>query len=232
ALFRTATNDNNVPEIYPEGFLPLINPDVKDVTAAAGTRGLLGGWDADFSLVYGRNKLHYDVHNSLNATYGVDSPTSFDAGGLVYDQFVHNAGLTRQLDLGLNHPVNFAWGVEARRENYEVNAGEEASWATGTAAPDLAPGSQGFPGFQPSNEIEEDRTAFGGYVDLETHLTDKLLASVALRAEHYSDFGSATTGKVALRYDFTPAFALRGTVSRGFRAPSLQQQYFTSTATV
>nr|PZN65561.1 MAG: TonB-dependent receptor [Pseudomonadota bacterium] len=232
ALFRTATNDNNVPEIYPEGFLPLINPDVKDVTAAAGTRGLLGGWDADFSLVYGRNKLHYDVHNSLNATYGVDSPTSFDAGGLVYDQFVLNAGLTRQLDLGLNHPVNFAWGVEARRENYEVNAGEEASWATGTAAPDLAPGSQGFPGFQPSNEIEEDRTAFGGYVDLETHLTDKLLASVALRAEHYSDFGSATTGKVALRYDFTPAFALRGTVSRGFRAPSLQQQYFTSTATV
>jgi iron complex outermembrane receptor protein len=232
ALFRIPANADNVPAIYPDGFLPLINPDVKDITAAAGTRGQFGSWDADFSLVYGRNKLHYDVHNSLNATYGADSPTSFDAGGLVYDQLVFNAGLTRLLELGLANPVNFAWGVEARRESFEVIAGEEASWATGTVAPDRTPGSQGFPGFQPSNEIDQDRSAFGGYVDLETNLTDKLLASVALRAEHYSDFGSATTGKVALRYDFTPAFALRGTVSRGFRAPSLQQQYFTSTATV
>jgi iron complex outermembrane receptor protein len=233
ALYRIPTNPDNVPDIYPDGFLPLINPDVTDVTAAAGTRGDIAGWGADFSLVYGRNKLHYDVHNSLNATYGADSQTSFDAGGLVYDQFVFNAGLTRTLDVGfLANPLNFAWGVEARRENYQVVAGEQASWDTGDVAPERTPGAQGFPGFQPSNEVDEDRTAFGGYIDLESNLTDKLLASVALRAEHYSDFGSATTGKVALRYDFTPAFALRGTVSRGFRAPSLQQQYFTSTATV
>lgn len=232
ALYRIPTNADNVPAIYPDGFLPLINPDVTDLTAAAGTNGRIGGWDADFSLVYGRNKLDYAVRNSLNATYGADSPTSFDAGGLVYDQFVLNAGLSRALELGLANPVNFAWGVEARRENYEINAGEPASWDTGTVNPARTPGSQGFPGFQPSNEIDKDRSAFGGYVDVETNLTDKLLASLALRAEHYSDFGSATTGKVALRYDFAPQFALRGTVSRGFRAPSLQQQYFTSTATV
>ena len=88
-----------------------------------------------------------------------------------------------------------------------------------------------FPGFRPANEVDEDRTAVGVYVDLEANLTEQLLGSVALRAEDYSDFGSNVSGKLAGRYDFTESFALRGSVQNGFRAPSLQQQFFATTST-
>ena len=115
-------------------------------------------------------------------------------------------------------------------ENYSIDAGEPTSYDRGPVV-GVAAGSQGFPGFQPSNEVDEDREAYSAYVDVEAKLTQKLLTSVALRAEDYSDFGSAVTGKVAARYDFTDAFALRGAVSTGFRAPGLQQEFFTSTAT-
>ena len=232
ALPRLANNANNVPSIYPNGFLPLITTDIKDATAAVGTRGELLGWDTDISLVYGRNRLEYGVIHTLNATYGDTSPTRFDAGALTYDQFVFNLGLVRGFDWGLAAPVNVAWGAEVRREGYEIEAGEPASYNRGTVAPNLTPGAQAFPGLQPSNEVDEHRTAYSAYLDIESQITDKFLASAAARAEDYSDFGSEVTGKISARYDFTPAFALRGTVSTGFRAPSLQQQYFTSTATV
>jgi iron complex outermembrane receptor protein len=88
-----------------------------------------------------------------------------------------------------------------------------------------------FPGFRPANEVDEDRTAVGAYIDLEANLTDKMLGSVAIRGENYSDFGSNVSGKVALRYDFTESFALRASLQNGFRAPSLQQQYFATTST-
>ena len=123
-----------------------------------------------------------------------------------------------------------ALGIEARQENYSIDAGEPASYNRGPIV-GVAAGSQGFPGFQPSNELDEDREAYSAYVDVEARLTQKFLASVAIRGEDYSDFGSAVTGKVAARYDFTDAFALRGAVSTGFRAPGLQQEFFTSTAT-
>lgn len=229
---RLSNNANNVVAIFPNGFLPLITSDIQDITAAGGTRGTLAEWDVDFSLVYGRNRLRYGVENSVNATYGASSPTSFDAGALIYDQFVLNAGFSRGFDWGLAAPVNVAWGAEVRREGYEIQAGEPASYDRGTGNPGASPGAQGFPGLQPSNVVDEDRTAYSLYADVETNLTEKLLASVAARAEDYSDFGSTATGKVSARYDFTPLFALRGTVSSGFRAPSLQQQFFTSTATV
>lgn len=232
ALPRLANNPNNVTAIYPNGFLPLITTDVKDATAAVGTRGTLAGWDTDVSLVYGRNKIDYGVIHTLNATYGETSATRFAAGSLTYDQFVFNLGLVRQFDWGLAEPANIAWGAEVRREGYEIGAGEPASYDRGTVAPDRSPGAQAFPGFQPSNQVDKHRTAYSAYLDLESQITDKFLASAAARAEHYSDFGSEVTGKISARYDFVPAFALRGTVSTGFRAPSLQQQFFTSTATV
>lgn len=232
AFPRLANNSNNVPEIYPDGFLPLIQPRVKDYTFAAGGRGEWGGWNTDLSVVYGRNDLEYHVANTLNATYGATSATSFYAGSLVYDQWVADLSFVRGFDVGLVEPLNAAWGVEGRYETYQVKAGEPASYDRGAAAPDKSPGAQGFPGLQPANEVDESRNAFGAYVDVEAQLTEKLLGSVAARWEDYSDFGSALTGKVSLRYDFNDAFALRGTVSNGFRAPSLQQEYYTSTATV
>jgi iron complex outermembrane receptor protein len=88
-----------------------------------------------------------------------------------------------------------------------------------------------FPGFRPADASKNNRKAYSAYVDLEANLTKQLLASVAIRAEHYSDFGNSVSGKVAGRYDFVPEFALRGSVQNGFRAPSPQQQFFTSTST-
>jgi iron complex outermembrane receptor protein len=232
AAFPRIFNDaRNVPAIYPNGFLPLITTDIDDLALGWGVRGKLGSWDSDLSLVYGSNKVVYGVEDSLNTSYGADSQVSFDAGAMDYDQLVFNASIVRGFEWGsLPEPVNVALGIEARRESYGIEAGEPASYDRGPVV-GVAAGSQGFPGFQPSNELDESREAYGVYVDVEARLTEKFLSSVALRAEDYSDFGSAVTGKLALRYDFTDAFALRGAVSTGFRAPGLQQAFFTSTAT-
>jgi iron complex outermembrane receptor protein len=232
AAFPRIFNDaRNVPAIYPDGFLPLITTDIDDVAAGWGLKGKLGEWDTDVSLVYGMNDVHYGVDHSLNTSYGAASQTSFDAGSMKYDQFVFNSGIVRGFDVGnLPEPLNLALGVEARREGYSIEAGEPASYDRGPIVGAPA-GAQGFPGFQPANVLDKHRTAYSAYADLEARLTRQFLASIAVRGEHYSDFGSAVTGKVAARFDFTGSFALRGNVSTGFRAPGLQQEFFTSTAT-
>jgi iron complex outermembrane receptor protein len=232
AAFPRIFNDaRNVPAIYPNGFLPLITTDIDDLTVGWGVRGELASWDADVSLVYGSNTVRYGVENSLNTSFGALSQTSFDAGEMEYDQFVLNASIVRGFEIGsLPEPLNVALGVEARRESYGIEAGEPASYERGPIVGAPA-GSQGFPGFKPENEVDEDRTAYSAYVDVEARLTQKFLASVAVRGEDYSDFGSAVTGKLAGRFDFTDNFAIRGAASTGFRAPGLQQEFFTSTAT-
>jgi len=234
AFPRLANNANNVPSIYPNGFLPKIAINSKDLSLAGGVKGEIAGWSADFSLVYGRNALDFRTEDSLNATYGAASPTSFDSGSLIYDQLVFGADFTRQIEVGLSGPLNFAWGLEARREGYKIEAGQPESWNRGPLGSNtaLAGGAQGFVGFQPSNEVDEDRDAVALYADVEIPLTDKLTVEGALRVEDYSDFGDAQTGKLAARYDFSPNFALRGSISTGFRAPSLQQSFFTSTSSV
>jgi iron complex outermembrane receptor protein len=235
-FFRRALDDRNVIEIYPDGFLPIIAPDVKDYSAAVGLKWTLGAWDMDTSLVYGRNEMDFTIEHTLNRSMGTASPTEFDAGGFASDQLVLNLSGVHQVDVAaLASPLNVAAGIEARVENYEINAGERASWDNyGVLLPNGTPtqsGAQVFPGFRPANEVDEDRTAVGVYLDLEANLTEKLLGSVAARFEDYSDFGNNVSGKLALRYDFTPSFALRGSLQNGFRAPSLQQQYFATTST-
>ena len=230
AAFPRIFNDpRNVPAIYPDGFLPLITTDIDDVALGWGVKGNLGGWDADVSLVYGKDSIDYGVIHSLNTSFGAASQTSFDAGGMAYDQYTLNAGVVRGFDWGFAEPVNVALGIEARRESYRIEAGEPASYVRGPVG--TLAGAQGFPGFKPENELDKSRKAYSAYVDVEAKITDKFLGSVAVRGEDYSDFGSAVTGKVAGRFDFTPAFAIRGAVSTGFRAPGLQQEFFTSTAT-
>ena len=235
-FFRRALQDQNVLAIYPDGFLPIIAPTVDDFSATGGVSWSIGEWDMDASLGYGKNKMQYNVENSLNASLGAASPTSFDAGGFSYDQLTFNLSGVRSLTVdGLASPLNVAVGTEVRREGYKLWAGEPDSYRfggvllpNGTPAP---AGAQVFPGFRPSDASDNSRSALGAYVDLETNLSKQLLASVALRGEHYSDFGNNLSGKLAARYDFTSNFALRGSVQNGFRAPSPQQQFFTSTAT-
>lgn len=234
AFPRLAGNVNNVAAIYPNGFLPKIAINSQDLSLAGGARGEVAGWNADINLVYGRNALDFRTEDSLNATYGADSLTSFDSGSLIYSQLVFGADATRQFDVGLYGPLNVAVGLEARQETYEIEAGQPESYNRGPLGGNtaLAGGAQGFPGFQPSNEVDEDRTAVGLYLDLEAPVTEQFTIAGAVRFEDYSDFGTSTTGKLSARYDFNDAFALRGSISTGFRAPSLQQSYFTSTASV
>ena len=234
AFPRLPNNANNVVSIYPNGFLPKIAVNSQDLSLAGGVKGEIAGWSADISLVYGRNALDFRTEDSLNSTYGSASPTSFDSGGLTYDQLVFGADFTRQFEVGLTGPLNFAWGLEARREGYKIDAGQPESWNRGPLGSNtaLAGGAQGFAGFQPSNAVDEDRDAVALYADVEIPLTEKFTVEGALRVEDYSDFGDAQTGKLAARYDFSPNFALRGSISTGFRAPSLQQSFFTSTSSV
>ncbi|MFK3739257.1 TonB-dependent receptor plug domain-containing protein [Massilia sp. TN1-12] len=234
--FRLPQDARNVPSIYPDGFLPIIAPTVEDFSAAAGASWTMGDWDLDTSLVYGKNRMDYSIEHTLNASIGPTSKTQFDAGGFSYNQLVYNLTGVRKFDVkGLASPLNLAIGTEARREGYEMHAGEPDSYrsggrilANGTPA---APGAQVFPGFRPSNNVSASRTAIGVFADIEANVTDAFLASAAVRGEHYNDYGSSLAGKLSGRYDFGKNFALRGSVQNGFRAPSLQQQYFTSTST-
>ena len=235
-FYRPASDARNIPSIYPDGFLPLIEADVTDYNAAFGTRFELGAWQMDSSLTYGYNKMEFTIDHTLNRSIGPTSKTKFDAGGFDYDQLVLNVSGVLPVEVSaFASPLNVAVGLEARRETYSIFAGEPDSYRNGgERLPDgtpTAPGSQVFPGFRPSSEVNEDRTAVGAYVDLEAKLTQALLASIAVRGESYSDFGENVSGKLSLRYDFNEHFALRGTAQNGFRAPSLQQQFFQTTST-
>ena len=235
-FFRRALDDRNVIQIYPDGFLPIIAPEVADYSAAGGATWQAREWELDASLVYGKNEMQFGVENSLNRSMGTSSPTQFDAGGFDYEQLVLNFSAVRSIAVdAFASPLNVATGVEAREEGYSIFAGEPSSYINGgVLLPNGSPtasGAQVFPGFRPQNETDTDRTAVGAYVDVEADLTEKLLGSAALRAESYSDFGDNVSGKVAARYDFTDSFALRGSAQTGFRAPSLQQQLFATTST-
>jgi iron complex outermembrane recepter protein len=228
-------SNRNVIEIYPDGFLPFISPEVTDYSAAYGVRWKLGEWDMDSSLVYGKNKMEFTIENTLNRSLGTASGTVFDAGGFDYEQLVLNLSGVRSVAMSsFASPLNVAVGIEARQEEYSIFAGEPDSYRNGGVlfnGQPTASGSQVFAGFRPANAGSEDRNAVGAYIDLEANVTEQFLASIAVRAEHYSDFGENVSGKVAGRYDFTDSFALRASVQSGFRAPSLQQQFFQTTST-
>lgn len=239
AFYRTPTDNAQNPaytsgRVYPNGYLPYILTDTTDWTATGGLKGQAAGFDIDINLGYGKNKIDFSVENTLNPSLGPTSPTKFYAGSLAYDQLVFGIDASRGYDVGFYGPLNVAFGLEARRESYQIGAGEPGSYQRGTflniGGTDLNWGSRGFTGFTPANEVDKDRNNVGVYVDLEGELVENFTASAALRYENYSDFGDNLSGKLAARYDFTPSFAVRGAISTGFRAPSLQQQYFTQTA--
>jgi iron complex outermembrane receptor protein len=238
-FFRTAADARNIPSVYPDGFLPRIFNVSDDVGWVGGFKtSTAGGTNIDISYNYGQNQLTFDVQNSLNRSLGTTiTPvqTEFYAGALEVTQNVLNLDFSKQLDWGLAYPVTASWGAEWRGEKFNQSPGEVASYinggviAPGATAP--VPGSQVFAGFKPSNAGHFDRNSYSLYAGLEADITDKFSAGIAGRFENYSDFGNTTSGKLSARYAFTDKVALRGTVSTGFRAPSLQQQYFQSTAT-
>lgn len=233
AFPRVPSNANNVAAVYPDGFLPLIGVKSKDLTLATGVRGDVGAWKLDLNVSYGRNQLDFSTLNSINSTYGAASPTDFDDGALIYDQLTAGLDVNREYGLG-EGTLTVAAGVEYRREGYEIRAGQPESYNRGPLGGNtsLASGAQGFIGFQPSNEVDVHRDNVSGYLDIEAKFNDRLTIAAAVRGESYSDFGETATAKLSGRFDAADWFALRGAVSTGFRAPSLQQSFFTSTASV
>ena len=224
-------NPRSNAKLYPNGFDPIITSNLTDAHGVAGVRGTFGGFDVDLSNGFGSNRFQYGVDNTLNATLGAASPRSFDAGGFQLQQNVVNLDFSRGYKTG-EQSVNIAIGAEYRREWYSLFAGEEGSYRkypgvlNGRAA-----GSQGFPGFQPRNEVKASRDNIGVYADAELDVTKSLLIALATRFENYSDFGNTSTGKIATRLKLSENFSLRGTYSSGFRAPSLAQVNFNTVFT-
>ena len=241
--YRAAANARNVPEIYPNGFLPQIVNHTNDTSAVLGVKGVTdSGWRWDASGNYGINNLGFDIQNSVNTnlfyTTG-SSPTYFNAGTFKNSQALANIDIGKDLNVGwLKNPLTLAFGAEYRKEKYQIDAGDPTSYffdqdtlIPGTTTP-YAGGSQVFPGLSPEAAGSFTRHSEALYVDLENDITDRFSAGVAGRYEHYSDAGSTRSGKISGRYQFTPTFALRGTVSNGFRAPSLAQQNYQSVVTI
>ena len=219
---------------------------ITDISEAAGLRGTVGtNWDWDFSNVIGYNDFHYYGNNTFNATLPdaqVAKQTRFDDGGFNYLQNTANLDVNRRF-ASIAQGLTFSFGGEFRYENYKIYQGEEASYASypvGASSPatrfypnvnetrQIASGSQGFPGFRPTDEVNAHRTNVGVYAEGALDVTDKWLVDAAIRFENYSDFGFVNTYKFATRYKLTESFNVRGSVSTGYRAPSLQQINFSN----
>ena len=237
-FYRRPNVSNTVLDFYPDGFLPEINTEVSDVSFAAGIDfASVTGWNLDLSMSHGRNTFDFLITNSNNATYGIASPRQADSGGPRFDQTAFNFDVSREFESdGRN--TNLAFGTEFRRDRYGIRAGEPFSYLNCKDDPNVedkstcvsAPaGIQVFPGFQ--RNVDETRTNVGVYGDVEFAFESGFKVGMAGRLERYSDFGGSLTGKLSVRYDFNPAFALRGSVNTGFRAPSLHQLHFTNVST-
>ncbi len=207
---------------------PHIQTEIKDMSATVGLKGKLSeNWDWDLSNSYGKNDFHFFGDQTFNAGLGADK-TNFDDGGFSFAQNTANFNIGREFGSVLNG-LHLALGAEYRSENYKLYSGEEASYKNYN--PDKASGSQGFPGYQPSDVVDASRNTFGFYADVEADLTKSLLLGAAYRFENYSDFGTTSNFKLAGRYKFDNITSLRASLSTGFRAPSLQQINFSSTFT-
>ncbi len=238
-FFRRAGDDRNVRSIYPAGFLPYIDSVVEDLSGGIGFKSKTADWNWDVSTAYGTNSLDYRTSNSLNVTLGNASPKAFYDGAIKNDQWTTNLDLTTSFNTGMPTPLKFATGAEFRAEKYTISAGVPDSYRNGgflildgpSAGGSAAYGAQVFAGFKPSDAGSHSRTSKAVYVDLEQNMSDKWLVNLAGRFEDYSDFGNSSTVKFATRVELTKEFALRGSVSTGFRAPHLAQEWFSTSST-
>jgi iron complex outermembrane receptor protein len=251
-FFRSGGDGRSVPAVYPNGFLPNIMTTVKDASLAFGyRRDLADDWKLDVSVNVGHSELGFHERDSINVSYwyepkpggGIyaESPLEADTGKLKFDQTTFNADLRGPFNIG-GAKVQVAGGVEYRRDNYAIEAGDPVSYQYGrTNNPAIkifdqtgaiaASGAQGFPGYTPGTAVDAGRHNIAFYLDAEHNLTQLLLVAGAVRFEKYSDFGNTTTGKLSLRYDPSRTLGMRGSVSTGFRAPGVQQKFYSSVST-
>lgn len=196
------------------GYQPSFEGDLSDYNGTIGFRSQdIGGWKQDMSLTVGGNRMLFTVDNTVNRTLRANSPVSFKPGGFNFNHVVGNIDFSKSLRDNLYVSI----GSEFRTETYELIAGDTASYS--------GEGSNSFPGFQQRNAIKATRFNIGAYIDVTWDITDNFLIGGAFRSENYSDFGAANVFKLTSRYKIGETFTLRGSVSSGFRAPTLHQQY-------
>lgn len=214
----------------PLGFSPKESITETDYAFTTGVKGEAAGWAWDLSTTYGMDNDSLNVLNTLNRSLYIDtstattpgfSPTTFHAGDFIASQWTTTFDTTRDFDIGQFRPLTLALGAEYRRDTYEIKPGDAGSR--------YKEGSQSFPGFALTDAGKHDRSNWAVYADAALQPVEPLKLDGAVRYEHFSDFGETTVAKGTARYDFSPAFALRGTASTGFRAPTLAEEYYSAT---
>lgn len=237
-------DNRSVPSLYPNGFTPRITSIITDVSLSAGVKHTMkNGWNVDFNNTYGKNNFHYYIKGSNNASMKAASPVDFDAGGHYLSQNTTGLDFNKYFE-NVAAGLSIAYGLEFRVENFGIFSGEVSSYAlydengvpiinpaiqvvaTDINGEELPGGSQGFPGYSPANEVNRSRSNYSVYFDTEINTSEAFMVGAALRFENYSDFGNTINFKLASRYKITDAFFIRGSVSTGFRAPSLAQLYY------
>ncbi len=225
-------------DLYPDGFKPLSKQNILDISTIAGIKGeTKNKWHWEYNSAYGSNDGKYYSENTNNAsqyfTLGKNAPTKFYTGTLNFQQLTNNISFAKDFStkIGGIKLFNIALGGEWRLENYQIKAGEEAAWQNfDSILQRKQGGSQNGLIFRPENVANENRSVVGSYVDVESEFATNLLIDLAGRYEYYDDFGVNVAGKIAARYKFSDKFSLRSSLSKGFRAPSLQQKYYSNTS--
>lgn len=204
------------------GYVPTFVGDLKDYNGTLGYKSKLNGWNTDTSITFGGNEQLYSVNNSQNRSkdssgnfiYGAATPISFKPGGTSFNHIVGNLDISK----AISDKVSIGFGSEFRTEDFEIIAGDEASYIGG--------GADSFQGNTPENSGTFNRYNLGAYFDVAYDVTKDFLINGTARYENYSDFGDATVWKVSSRYKFLDdKVTLRASASTGFRAPSLHQIY-------
>lgn len=215
-----------VDSLYPNGFSPQESVEETDFDVTAGLKGhVFDQWAWDLSTAYGRDDVGLRNNRSVNPDLLNDSgiaQRNFSVGSFTSSELTSNLDIRRAFDIaGLAGPLTVAVGVQDRYEQYKIGAGEPNSYYGG--------GSAAFPGFRLSDRADADRNSVGAYADLSAQVTPEWQLGLAGRVEHYDGVGDDETGKLSTRYDFTPGLGVRGTVSTGYHAPTLAQEYYSAT---
>jgi iron complex outermembrane recepter protein len=208
----------------PQGFNPQEGLKEDDYGYTAGLKGEIAGYHWDLSGTYGKDRNAIYTYNTANASLYLDThttPTNIYNGRFTASEATFNIDITKEYNVGLASPLTVAVGGEGREDTFGIQSGDSASI--------YKEGGQSYPGFQPTDAGTHSRKNYAAYLDFAVSPIQDLQVDVAGRFEQYTDFGDAEVGKITARYDITPEFAVRGTISTGFRAPTIQEEFYSAT---
>ena len=238
---------NYATDLYPSGYTPRFYGTTQEIFGALGYKGTTsGGMTYDVSATLAQHYLDMSLKQSLNASLGPDTPTSFYIGKFQQQEANIALDITYPWEVdAFASPVTVAAGLEWRHENYQQILGDTASYVAGPYTsqplfdcdvtlttctphnPDAEgrpetvshnAGSNGFAGI--STGVDASQQSYAVYLDLEADVLERLTLGAAARFEDYSTFGNTTVGKLQARFEISDAIAIRATGSTGFHAPS------------